>query len=112
MTCLLTVWGQVICRVTCCEKLSSGLDQRTACNDEWRIFSFRESRIIEFGFEFELDFELEFEYIKIQQETEYFVMFDKRDQSVLSFSEWYFFSFVYSRATNDTLTAKNICVLF
>ena len=29
---------------------------------------------------------------KIQQ-TEYFVMFDKRDQSVLSFIEWYFFSF-------------------
>ena len=77
------------------------------------------AKINEFGFEFEfeLDFELEFEldfeleYIKIQQ-TEYFVMFDKRDQSVLSFIEWFFFlfSFVSSRATNDTLTAENICV--
>ena len=65
-----------------------------------------ESRIIEFGFEFELEFELELdfelefeldfelEYIKIQQ-TEYFVMFDKRDQSVLSFIEWCFFSFFF-----------------
>ena len=79
------------------EGATTGGDRTDFVAQEW------ESRIIEFGFEFEfefeLDFELEFEldfeleYIKIQQ-TEYFVMFDKRDQSVLSFIEWYFFLFL------------------